>query len=292
MSNESSKPRVAVITGASAGMGLVAAKTLASRGWHVIALGRDPQRCAAAEADIRAAAAPGVRVDMIRADLALLAEAVRAAKAIAANTDRVDVLINNAGGAAKEKVVTAEGNEETFTSNHLGHFVLTHHLLPLLRAAATDSPPGATRILSMSSSAHEVSSGLDFDDLQMMKDFVPIKAYCNAKLANILFTRSLTRRLAGTGIVAHAVHPGAVDTNFVDRADAGTQAYLRNIHLISAEEGADTIIWLVDMPEAATTSGSYWSQRKAVPTSAAANDVAMTERLWRESERLAAGFLD
>ena len=284
--------RVAVITGASAGMGLVAAKALAAQGWRIIALGRDPQRCAAGEAEIRAAAAPGVDVSMIRADLALMAEAVRAAKEIAAKTNRIDVLINNAGGAAKEKAITAEGNEETFASNHLGHFILTHRLLPLLRAAAAKSPAGATRILSMSSAAHEVSPGLDFDDLQMMENFIPIKAYCNAKLANILFTRSLAKRLAGTGIVAHAVHPGAVNTNFVDRADAGTQAYLRSVPLLSAEEGADTIIWLVTAPEAGETSGDYWCQRKNVPASAAANDPAAAERLWRASEKLAAGFMD
>jgi len=285
------KERVAVITGASAGMGLVAAKALAAQGWRVIALGRDTQRCAAGEAEIRAAA-PGADVSMIRADLALMSEAVRAAKEIAAQTDRIDVLINNAGGAAKEKAVTAEGNEETFASNHLGHFILTHRLLPLLQAAAANSPAGSTRILNMSSSAHEVSPGLDFDDLQMMANFIPIKAYCNAKLANIYFTRVLAQRLAGSGIVVHAMHPGAVNTNFVDRADAGTQAYLRTITLLSPEEGADTLVWLVTAPEAGENSGRYWCQRKAVSASAVANDLAAAERLWRESEKLAAGFLD
>jgi NAD(P)-dependent dehydrogenase (short-subunit alcohol dehydrogenase family) len=283
--------RVAVITGASAGMGLVAAKALASQGWHVIATGRDPQHCAEAEAEIRSAAGPGVRVDMIRGDLALMSEAVRIAKEVAAKTDRIDVLINNAGGAAKEKAITAEGNEETFASNHLGHFILTHHLLPLIRATAARSAPGATRILNMSSSAHETSAGLNFDDIQMMENFVPIKAYCNAKLANIYFTRVLAQHLAGTGIVVHAMHPGAVNTNFVDRADAGTQAYLRNIKLLTPEQGADTLIWLVTAPEAGETSGKYYTERKAVPGSAAANDPVPAERLWRESEKLAAGFL-
>lgn len=292
MSPEKLSSRVAVITGASAGMGLVAAKALASQGWRTIALGRDRQRCAAAETEIRAAAAPGVDVSMIRADLALMAEAVRAANEIAAKTGHIDVLINNAGGAAKEKAITAEGNEETFASNHLGHFVLTHRLLPLLRAAAAKSPAGATRILNMSSSAHEVSPGLDFEDLQMMENFIPIKAYCNAKLANIYFTRVLAQRLAGSGIVVHAMHPGAVNTNFVDRADAGTQSYLRTITLLSPEEGADTLIWLVAAPEAGESSGDYWCQRKTVAASAVANDPAAAERLWRESEKLAADHLN
>jgi NAD(P)-dependent dehydrogenase (short-subunit alcohol dehydrogenase family) len=284
--------RVAVITGASAGMGLVAAKALASQGWHIIATGRDPQHCTVAQAEIRAVAQPGVPVEMIRGDLALMAEAVRLAKEIAAKTDRIDVLINNAGGAAKEKAITAEGNEETFASNHLGHFVMTRHLLPLVRATAARSAPGATRILNMSSSAHETAPGLNFDDLQMMENFIPIKAYCNAKLANIYFTRVLARHLAGSGIVVHAMHPGAVNTNFVDRADAGTQAYLRNIKLLTPEQGADTLIWLVTAPEAGDTSGNYYTERNAVPASAAANDPVAAERLWAESEKLAAGFLN
>jgi NAD(P)-dependent dehydrogenase (short-subunit alcohol dehydrogenase family) len=292
MGAEHIPPRVAVITGASSGMGLVTAKVLASQGLRIIALGRDLQRCAAAEAEIRAAIADGAQVDMIRTDLALLADTVRASRAIAAKTDRIDLLINNAGGAAKAKVITAEGNEETFASNHLGHFALTNRLLPLLHAAATSSPPGATRILNMSSAAHEVSPGLNFDDLQMIGNFVPIRAYCNAKLANIYFTRALAQRLAGSGIVVHAIHPGAVDTNFVNRADAGTQVYLRSINLLSAEQGADTLIWLASAAEAGGTSGEYWCQRKALPTSAIANDLASAERLWHESEKLAAGFMN
>lgn len=284
-------PRVAVITGASSGLGLVAAKALASQGWRIIALGRDPQRSAAAEAAIRAAAAPGVEVEMIRADLSLVAEAARISSEIAARTDRIDVLLNNAGGAAKAQAITAEGNEDTFASNHLGHFVLTQRLLPLLRAAAADSPPGATRIVNVSSSAHESSKGLNWDDLQMFENFVPIAAYCNVKLANILFTHALAKRLAGSGIVVHAMHPGAVDTNFVDRADSGTQQYLRSLPLLTAEEGADTLIWLATASAPGEATGGYYHERKPIPATAAANDSEAAERLWRESEKLAAAAL-
>jgi len=282
-------PRVAVITGASSGIGRVAARTLAARGWRVIGTGRDPERTASAATELRAAAAPGVPSDMIRVDLALLGAAKRAADEIAALSSRVDVLINNAGGTARQRVVTAEGNEETFAANHLGHYVLTGRLLPLLHAAAADSPRGATRIINVSSSAHESAPGLNWSDLQMLSDeFVPIRAYCNAKLANILFTRVLAEQLARDGIVAHAMHPGAVNTNFINHADEGTQAYLRKMELISPEEGADTLVWLATATEPGGSSGAYFHRRQAIATSAAAQDMKVAHRLWQESERLAA----
>jgi NAD(P)-dependent dehydrogenase (short-subunit alcohol dehydrogenase family) len=125
----------------------------------------------------------------------------------------------------------------------------------------------------------------------MFENFVPIRAYCNAKLANILFTRALARRLDGSGIVVHAMHPGSVDTNFVNRADQGTQQYMRSRPLLTAEQGADTLIWLATAAQAGETSGNYYHERAAVPPSAAASDTEAGERLWRESEKLAATVL-
>src|SRR5271163_5318714 len=149
--------RVAVVTGASSGVGQAAARALAARGWHVIALGRDAERTAAAAADLRASAAPGARVDVIRGDLTLLSDTTRMADEIAALTDRVHVLINNAGGVRAERVITSEGNEATFAGNHLGHFLLTNRLMPRLRAAAATGAPGTVRVVSVSSNAHESS---------------------------------------------------------------------------------------------------------------------------------------
>ena len=134
--------RVAVVTGASSGIGKETAKALAAQGWRVIGIGRDPRRSAAAEEEIRAASSGG-QVDMIQADLALMADAARAARDVAARTDRIDVLVNNAGGMAKCKVITSEGYEENFAGNHLGPFLLTTRLLPLLRRAAAAAPGGA-----------------------------------------------------------------------------------------------------------------------------------------------------
>ena len=278
--------RVAVVTGASSGLGLEAAKALAAQGWRVIGQGRNPERTASAEKKIRAVAkAP---FDMILADLALLADAARAADEIAALTHRVDVLVNNAGGVTAEKKITSEGNEAAFAGNHLGPFLLTKKLLPLLRTAAADAPAGATRIIVTSSSAHEVAPGLDWDDLQMIGNFRATPAYCNVKLANILFARKLARLLSQDGIVSHAMHPGIVDTNFVTHGDAAMQSYFKTATLTTAADAADTLIWLATAEEPGCSTGGYYFKRKVVPSTAAAQDDALADRLWDESERLVA----
>lgn len=282
--------RVAVVTGASSGIGLETAKALAAAGWRVIGVGRDPERSAAALADIRAVAKGGA-VDMLRADLALMSDTARLAKDIEARTDHIDVLLNNAGGTPRERVVTSEGNEATFAGNHLGHFLLTGRLMPLLRAAAAKEPRGAVRIINTASSAHEYSSGLDWGDLQALNNFGTNKAYCNAKLANVLFTRALAKRAAAQGIVVHAVHPGMVGTRFASHGDDFMQQYFAQNadKLISAQEGADTLIWAATAREPGDTTGGYFFQRGPGTVSPLGQDDAAAERLWVESEALLAG---
>ena len=286
----SAAARVAVVTGASSGIGLETAKALAAAGWRVLGVGRDPERSAAALADIRAAAKGG-GVDMLRTDLALMSDTARLAKDIESRTDHIDVLLNNAGGTPRERAVTSEGNEATFAGNHLGHFLLTHRLMPLLRAAAARQPRGAVRIINTASSAHEYSPGLDWGDLQMLNNFVTNTAYCNAKLANVLFTRALAKRVAAQGIVVHAVHPGMVDTRFASRGDDHMQKYfVQNAdRTISAKEGADTVIWTATAREPGDTTGGYFFQRAPGTVSALGRDDAAAERLWIESEALVAG---
>jgi NAD(P)-dependent dehydrogenase (short-subunit alcohol dehydrogenase family) len=279
--------RVAVVTGASSGIGKEAAKALAAQGWRVIAIGRDPARTEAAAAEIRAAA-PAAQLDMIRADLSLMEDAARAARDIASLTDRIHVLINNAGGMASARVITSEGYEQNFAGNHLGPFLLTTRLLPLLRAAAASSPPGTVRIINTSSDASEMINRLPWNDLQMLDAFTPGAAYCNAKLANVLFARGLARRLAADGIIAHALHPGTVASNFVTHAEERTQAYIRTLPALTPADGADTLIWLATADEPGRTTGGYFYQRQPRTPNPLANDAATVERLWDESEKLIA----
>jgi NAD(P)-dependent dehydrogenase (short-subunit alcohol dehydrogenase family) len=279
--------RVAVITGASSGIGKETAKALAARGWRVIAVGRNPARSAAAEAEIRAAAS-GAPVDMMIADLALLADAARVAREIAGLTGRVDVLVNNAGGMASEKVITSEGFEENFTGNHLGPFLLTTRLLPLLRAAAADAPKGSVRIINTSSDASEMTPGLNWDDLQCLENYSNGAAYCGSKLANVLFARALAKRLAADGIVAHALHPGTVMTNFFEKAEERTLAYIKTLEQQTPAQGAETVIWLATAEEPGQSSGGYFYKCAPRKMNPFAEDDANAERLWVESEKLVA----
>jgi NAD(P)-dependent dehydrogenase (short-subunit alcohol dehydrogenase family) len=260
---------------------------LAAQGWHVIAVGRDPGRTAEAGAEIRGASVGG-RVDILRGDLSLMADARRLADEIAELTDRVDVLINNAGGITDRLVMTNEGLEANFAGNHLGPFVLTNRLLALLQAAATDAPAGAVRIIQTSSEAHEMIPSFDLDDMQGLKKFDPGMAYCAGKLANMLFTRALAARLAGTGIVAHAMTPGPTASRFFSYASKETQEYTKNLPMVTEEQGADTLIWLATAEEPGRSTGGYWKERLPRKPHALADNAAVLTKFWQESERLVA----
>jgi len=278
--------RVAVVTGASSGLGKAAATALAAQGWHVIAHGRDPERTAAAQVDLRAAAAPGAKVDVVRGDLALLSDTARLAREIARLTDKVHVMINNAGGVRSELVMTPEGNEATFAGNHLGHFLLTNRLMPLLRAAAAGSKPGSVRVLSVTSDGHEGCPGLDWDDLQQVRDWRSGKSYCLAKLCNILFTRELGRRVAAYGMVANSMHPGVVTSNFVKHAEPRMRSYIETLESFPPEVAGDALVWLATAPEAGGVTGGYFCKRESRAPAAAALDDKVAARLWTESEAL------
>jgi NAD(P)-dependent dehydrogenase (short-subunit alcohol dehydrogenase family) len=282
------RQKVAVISGASAGIGRATARAMAALGWRIIGIGRDPERTANAEAEVRSAVAAGAPVDFLRADLALMADTHRVAVDIAALTPRIDVLINNAGGVRDRLVMTAEGIEATFAANHLAPFLLTRELLPLLRAAVAQSPRGSVRVVAVSSRAHEYCRGIDWDDLQMLRNYTPMGAYCQAKLFNLLYTRELARRVAAVGIVAQAMHPGIVDSNFASHGDAAMQSYMKSTPLVSPEQPARALVWHCTAAEAGPPGGRYFHDRQETTMSALARDDAAAARLWRESEVLLA----
>jgi NAD(P)-dependent dehydrogenase (short-subunit alcohol dehydrogenase family) len=279
--------RVAVVTGASSGIGKETAKALAAQGFDVIAVGRNPDRSAAAEAAIRAASTGG-KVTMLVVDLALMASAAKLARDIAGLTDRVDVLVNNAGGMASKLVMTSEGYEENFAGNHLGPFLLTLRLRPLLCHAAATAPRGTVRIINTSSDASEMIPGLNWADLQNLEQYSFGAAYCSSKLANVLFARGLATRWAADGIMTYSMHPGTVASNFASHTDERTQAYINSCVSISPVEGADTLIWLATSEAAGQSSGLYFYQRKPRKPNPLVDDAASVERLWLESEKLVA----
>jgi len=275
---------VAVITGASAGVGLATAKELLQSGWQVIGTGRDATRCARAQAELQRLADNQELAVVLQADLAELTEVAALAKHILSLTQRVDALINNAGGACADYRLTSDGNEYTLAANHFGHFFLTQQLLPTLRQSASIRGKGAARVVSVSSTGHEYCPGINWDDLKLSGHYVSGEAYCRAKLANILFTRELARRVAADGIVAHAMHPGVVASNFISHLDDTMRAHMETLVGDPPEVPAKTLIWLATDVEPGLCSGLYWHNFKTVEPSAAAQDDEQAMLLWRASE--------
>ena len=275
---------VAVVTGASIGMGLATAKRLLQSGWRVIGTGRDATRCARAQAELQHLAESDELAVVLQADLAELTEVATLARRVLSLAQRVDVLINNAGGACADYRLTSDGNEYTLAGNHFGHFFLTQQLLPTLRQTAKMRGEGAVRVLSVSSSGHEYCPGIDWDDLTLSDGYVSGEAYCRAKLANILFTRELARRVADDGIVAHAMHPGVVASNFISHLDDTMRAHMETLAGDPPEVPAKTLVWLATDVEPGLCNGLYWHNFKTVEPSAAAKDDEQGARLWSASE--------
>ena len=273
--------KVVVITGATSGIGQVAAEKLATMGARLVLVARDKARGEAAVARLRGKS-PGVAHSIHYADLSRLAPMKQVAAEIAEAESRIDVLINNAGALFGSRHVTEDGLELTFALNHMAYFVMTQGLKDRLIASAP------ARVVNTSSDAHK-GARLDFSDLQSAKDYAGFKVYGRSKLCNILFTRELARRLAGTGVTANCLHPGFVDTRFGDQS-GGLVSYgirIGKVFAISPEKGAETIVYLASAPEVATLSGSYFYKcRPATPTKEAQDDAA-AQRLWLETAKLA-----
>jgi NAD(P)-dependent dehydrogenase (short-subunit alcohol dehydrogenase family) len=275
--------KVVVATGATSGIGEKAVEALARAGARIFFVARDASR---AEALLRRleALAPGREHRAFPADLSLMAETARVGAEIAAAAPSIDVLINNAGAVFVDRRVTAEGLERTFAINHMAYFILTAKLLPSLRAAK------AGRVVSTASRAH-VRATLDFKDLQNAKSYSGLRVYSRSKLANILFTRELARRLQGGTVSANCLHPGFVASRFADEAGgwmAPVVGMVKRLVAISPDKGADTIVYLAASPEVEGVSGGYFVERRKVEASAAARDADAARRLWEISEALMA----
>ena len=276
------KGKTCIITGATDGIGLETAARLGALGARLVLVGRNRAKGRAVLTALRRRV-PGVEAEMHYADLSQRDEIRRLAPELLAAAPRIDVLINNAGAFFAKRLVIEDRLERTFALNHLGYFRLT----ALLRERLIASAPA--RIVNVASEAHR-NAALDFDDLQTARSYNGWKAYQRSKLANILFTRALARRLAGTGVTANCLHPGFVATSFGDnnRGFWGFGIRLGKLFAaISVPRGAETPVYVASAPEIEGTTGKYFDKcREREPNAAARND-ADAERLWKESERLA-----
>jgi NAD(P)-dependent dehydrogenase (short-subunit alcohol dehydrogenase family) len=276
-SNEDMEGKTVLVTGGTAGIGLVTARRLAGKGAHVIVVGRSRERGERAVADIGRATGAR-RADFLAADLADQAKVRDLAEAVSGRFARLDVLINNAGGMFGQRRESPQGLEMTFALNHLSYVVLTCLLLPALRAAAP------ARIVNVASAAHR-GVRLDFDDLQMRHGYSAWKAYKRSKLANLLFTHALARRLDWQNVTVNALHPGfvATDIGVRHRFVPAFVWQLAKLGAISPDRGADTPVYLASAPQVAGVHGRYFIKCSPADTSAAARDRDAAERLWRES---------
>jgi retinol dehydrogenase-12 len=267
--------KVVVVTGASSGIGAQAAVDLARMGATVVPVGRDRKRLDKVASRIDA--------EPLQADFASLAQVRRLAKQLRERHPRIDALVNNAGLVAASRSLTEDGYETTFAVNHLAPFLLTNLLLDTLRASAP------ARVVVTSSDAHR-SGLIDLEDLQGERKWSSWSAYSNSKLANILFTRALAKRLEGDGVVANCLHPGVIRT----RLGRSTRLPIRigwrvaSTFFKSPVSGASTIVYLASSPAGGEVSGGYFVDSRQVTPNAQAQDDDLAELLWEASQELTA----
>jgi len=271
--------KVCMVTGASSGIGKVTALELARMGATVVMVCRNQAKAEPVLAEIRQVTGNSA-VELMLADMSSQASIRALASAFKQKHDRLHVLVNNAGAIMFERKLTVDGMESTFATNHLGGFLLTNLLLDELKAAAP------ARVVGVSSGAHPFGH-IDFDDLQGERKWSVWRAYSDSKLANVLFTAELARRLAGRGVTANCLHPGIVRSNIV-----GNSPLVRGLIklfgwiAVTPEQGAETSIYLASSPEVEGISGEYFIRKKVARMSREAADPAVARRLWEVSEKL------
>lgn len=273
--------KIVLVTGATGGIGKATAIGLAMMGARVGITGRDLIRAEQAAVDIRTTSG-NPAIDVFTADMSSQAEVRRMAGTVLAAYPTLDVLVNNVGGFWAHRHLTADGLEHTFALNHLAPFLLTNLLMDRLKASAP------ARVVTVSSGAQRTGR-IDFDDLQGARRYSGQRAYSQSKLANILFTNELARRLQGTGVIANALHPGVVRTNFGAEDQAGFFRIIAPVvrpFLKTPAEGARTPIYLASSPYVEGFTGQFFANGKPKTANRAAGDVDITARLWRVSADL------
>ncbi len=273
--------RTVLITGATGGIGLATASALAALGARVGIVGRSSTRLSNA-VEFISRTTPSAQVDTFEADLSAQSGVRAAAAKVQAAYPRLDVLVNNVGGYWAHRHYTFDGLEHTFALNHLAPFLLTQELRDLLVASAP------ARVVTVASAAHALGR-IHFDDLQSERSYNGQRAYNQSKLANVLFTYELARRLEGTGVTANALHPGVVASDY-GRDDPGVfMKYLQPLgarFLKSPEQGAETPVYLAASPEVQGVSGLYFANRRPKRSSKSSYDLDLARRLWDVSAQL------
>jgi retinol dehydrogenase 12 len=273
--------RIAVVTGATQGIGLVAAREIAKKGARTILIARDADRGNAAMAQVKAAAGHD-RVEVAHCDFASQASIRALAADLQQRVTHLDLLVNNAGAVFNERSVTEDGIERTFAVNHLGYFLLTNLLLDVIRKAGRGA-----RIVSVASDAHRIGK-IDFDDINATRSYSGFRVYGASKLANILFTRELARRVAGDGISANCLHPGVVATGFA-KNENGIVARLAKLIaplLASPDSGARTTVYLATSDAVEGVTGKYFAKCRQVNPSRRAQDDDVARQLWDLSTQM------
>lgn len=281
--------RTALVTGATGGIGRATAAALAERGDRVLLVARDRARGEDAARAVRARAAASGRggsAEVLYADLSRQAEVRRLADEVRGRAPQLDVLVNNAGALFDTRRLTEDGVEATLALNHVAYFLLTAELLGPLRAAGAAT--GDARVVVVASNAHEAVRRLPLDDLQLARGWSPMRAYAASKLANVMFAYALARRLAGTGVVANALHPGVIASGFGVGTGGvfSTLFHLARPFMGTPERGARTSVYLASDPAIAGATGGYYKNARAARSSRPSHDVAAQEALWAATEAL------
>jgi NAD(P)-dependent dehydrogenase (short-subunit alcohol dehydrogenase family) len=273
--------KTVLVTGATSGIGLEASVKLASMGAELVLVARDRARGEAAVAAVKQRSGANA-IALMMCDFASMSQIRALAADVLATCPKLHVLVNNAGSISQTRELTADGIERTFAVNHLGPFLLTNLLLGRLISSAP------ARVITVSSAAHR-GADMPFDNLQFEHGgYGLMRAYGRSKLANVLFTRELDRRLAGTGVTANCLHPGAVATNIWSHAPGYLRPLLAiaRLFMLSAEKGGDRILFLAASPDVDAQSGGYYERNQKVSPSVVARDAAVASELWARSASL------